>query len=172
MACGWAWVECGQGSNVSVDEVSTEKDCVRSWCALSVDVLVSVLNVQCHASGEVRCSVVISVVIGICLIELPVPLFVVHFVVLILLVVILYQCIPLFPVSIFHICFHCILTAFQVWYSHTPSRLQQTTVSCKRSNWNKATEFEKLMPWRSVPISCLSGCPDQSVLGTSPWWLS
>ena len=34
----------------------------------------SVLNVQCHASGEVRCSVVISVVIGICLIELSVPL--------------------------------------------------------------------------------------------------
>ena len=34
----------------------------------------SVLNVQCHASGEVRCSVVISVVIGLCLIELAVHL--------------------------------------------------------------------------------------------------
>ena len=33
-----------------------------------------VLNVQCHASGEVRCSLVISVVISICLIELSVPL--------------------------------------------------------------------------------------------------
>ena len=34
--------------------------------ALSVDVLVRVLDVQCDASGEVRCSVVISVVIGVC----------------------------------------------------------------------------------------------------------
>ena len=43
-------------------------------CVHSVDVLVSVLNVQCHASGSVRCSVVISDVIGICLIELSVLL--------------------------------------------------------------------------------------------------
>ena len=32
--------------------------------------------------------------------------------------------------------------------------------------------LSRSMPWRSVPITCLSGCPDQSVLGTSPWWLS
>ena len=37
----------------------------RTTCARSV--------VQCYASGEVRCSVVISVVIGICVIELSVP---------------------------------------------------------------------------------------------------
>ena len=55
--------------SVSMDEVFTEQD-----CAHSVDVLVSVLRVQSHASGEVLCSVVISVVIGICLIELSVPL--------------------------------------------------------------------------------------------------
>ena len=60
--------------SVSIDEVFTEQDCARSRCALSVDVLVSVLRVQGHASGEVLCSVVISVVIGICLIELSVPL--------------------------------------------------------------------------------------------------
>ena len=35
----------------------------------------SVLNVQCYASGEVRCSVVMSVVISICLIELSVHLY-------------------------------------------------------------------------------------------------
>ena len=51
-----------------------EADETMRACAHSVNVLVSVLNVQCHASGEVRCSVVISVVIGICLIELSVPL--------------------------------------------------------------------------------------------------
>ena len=61
----------------------------------------SVLDVQCHASGEVRCSVVISVVIGICLIELSVPLVQFYFVVLILLVVILYQFIQLFTRSHF-----------------------------------------------------------------------
>ena len=54
--------------------VHKEQDCARSGCALSVDVLVSVLDGQCYASGEVRCSVVISVVISICLIELSVPL--------------------------------------------------------------------------------------------------
>ena len=35
-----------------------------------MNVLVNVLNVQCYASGEMRCSVAISVVIGPCLIEL------------------------------------------------------------------------------------------------------
>ena len=29
--------------------------------------------VQCHASGEVRCGIVLSVVISICVIELSVP---------------------------------------------------------------------------------------------------
>ena len=60
--------ECGHGSNLSqceCDEMCKEQNCARSWCALSVGVLVSVLFVQCHASGEVRCGVVISVVIGI-----------------------------------------------------------------------------------------------------------
>ena len=74
----------------------------RTTCARSV--------VQCYASGEVRYGVVVSVVISICVIELCVPVF--HIVVLILLVAILYQFISLFSVAIFHICFHCILTAF------------------------------------------------------------
>ena len=72
--------------------VHKEQDYTLMMRALSV--LVSVLDVQCHASGEVLCSVVISVDIGVCLIELSVP--VVHFyfstlMVLILLVVILCQ---------------------------------------------------------------------------------
>ena len=58
---------------MSMDEVYEADETMRA-CAHSVNVLVSVLNVQCHASGEVRCSVVISVVINICLIELSVPL--------------------------------------------------------------------------------------------------
>ena len=48
----------------------------RTTCARSV--------VQCYASGEMRCGIVVSVVISICVIELSVP--VVHIVVLILLV--------------------------------------------------------------------------------------
>ena len=51
-----------------------EADETMRACAHSVNVLVGVLNVRCHASSEVRCSVVISVVIGICLNELSVPL--------------------------------------------------------------------------------------------------
>ena len=53
----------------------------RTTCARSV--------VQCYASGEVRCGIVLSVVIGICVIELSVPVLFFHIVVLILLVVIL-----------------------------------------------------------------------------------
>ena len=52
--------------------------CARNMttCAHSV--------VRCYASGEVRCGIVVSVVISICVIELSVPVF--HIVVLILLV--------------------------------------------------------------------------------------
>ena len=51
----------------------------RTTCARSV--------VQCYASGEVRCGIVVSVVISICVIELSVSVF--HIVVLVLLVVVL-----------------------------------------------------------------------------------
>ena len=53
----------------------------RTTCARSV--------VQCYASGEVRCGIVFSVVISICVIELSAPVLFFHIVVLILLVVIL-----------------------------------------------------------------------------------
>ena len=47
-----------------------ESETMRA-CVHSVDVLVNV--VKRHAIVDVRCSVVISVVIGICLFELSVP---------------------------------------------------------------------------------------------------
>ena len=53
----------------------------RTTCARSV--------VQCYAIGEVRCGIVLSVVIGVCVIELFVPVLLFHVVVLILLVVVL-----------------------------------------------------------------------------------
>ena len=53
----------------------------RTTCARSV--------VQCYASGEVRCGIVLSVVISICVIELCVPVLLFHIVVLVLLVVVL-----------------------------------------------------------------------------------
>ena len=73
-------VKCGQDStlaNVSVMKCARNK----TTCARS--------DVQCYASGEVRCGIVLSVVISIGVIELSVPVLLFHIVVLILLVVIL-----------------------------------------------------------------------------------
>ena len=53
----------------------------QTTCARSV--------VQCYASGEVRCGIVLSVVISICVIKLSVPVLFFHVVVLILLDVVL-----------------------------------------------------------------------------------
>ena len=64
-------------ANVSVMKCAKN----RTTCERSV--------VQCHASGEMRCGIVLSVVISICVIELSVPVLFFHIVVLILLVVIL-----------------------------------------------------------------------------------
>ena len=70
----------GVRARLELEPVSVMK-CARNrtTCARSV--------VQCYASGEVRCGIVVSVVISICVIELSVPVF--HIVVLILLVLIL-----------------------------------------------------------------------------------
>ena len=57
--------------------------------------------VKRHAIVDVLCRPVVNVVIGVHIVVLFVPLVVVHFVVLILLVVILYQFIPLFSRSHF-----------------------------------------------------------------------
>ena len=72
-------VKCGQDSNLSQSVSVMKCPRNRTTCARSV--------VQCYASGEVRCGIVLSVVISICVIELFVSVF--HIVVLILLVVIL-----------------------------------------------------------------------------------
>ena len=89
----------GHDANVSMDKMYEACETMRAR-AHSVNVLVSVLNVQCHASGEVRCSVFISVVFGICLIELSVPLVQFYFTSPFSLLVVLLQFIQLFPVAI------------------------------------------------------------------------
>ena len=50
-----------------MDEGASEVRRSVHSCALSVDELVSVLNVKCHAIVDVQCNAVILVVIGICL---------------------------------------------------------------------------------------------------------
>ena len=127
-------------------------------CARSVDVLVSVLNVKCHASGEVQCNVVISVVIGICLIVLSVPLIVVHFVVPIL---ILYQFIQLCSRSHSFIYFplysHGILGVvftLPVGYSGPPSAVNDPTVT-KQMNSRKSCleEVSQLLVYQVALIN-------------------
>ena len=49
-----------------------------------------------------------------------------------------------------------------VGYSRPPSAVNDPTVT-KQVNSGKSCLEEV------VPITCLSGCPDQSVLGTSSW---
>ena len=95
----------------------------KTTCARSVELFVDVHVVKRHAIVDVLCRPVVNVVIGVHIVVLSVPLVVVHFVVLILLVVILYQFIPLFNRS--HFSHMCSL------YSHgilgvvfTPRRLQ------------------------------------------------
>ena len=116
----------------------------RTTCARSVGLFVSVLDVQCYASGEVRCGVV-SVVISICLIELSVPVLLFHIVVLILLVVIL-QFISLFSRShfshLFSLYSHGILGVVltpPVGYSRPPSAVNDPTVTAQVNSENHAS---------------------------------
>ena len=71
----------GVRARLELEPCGSVMKCARNktTCARSV--------VQCHASGEVRCGIALSVVISVCVIELSVPVF--HMVVLNLLVVIL-----------------------------------------------------------------------------------
>ena len=66
-----------------------------------MELFVNVHAVKRHAIVDVLCRPVVNVVIGVHIVVLFVPLVVAHFVVLILLVVILYQFIPLFSRSHF-----------------------------------------------------------------------
>ena len=94
----------------------------KTTCARSVELFVDVHVVKRHAIVDVLCCPVVNVVIGVHIVVLFVPLVVEHFVVLILLVVILYQFIPLFSRSHFSHMFslysHGIL---DVVFTHTPS---------------------------------------------------
>ena len=81
-------------------------------CAHSVEVLVGVRIVKCHAIVDVLCHAVIRVVIGVHVLLLP-PLIVAHFVSQ------FSYCISSsnsIPQPFFSYVFHCILTAFKVWY--------------------------------------------------------
>ena len=104
----------------------------KTTCAHSVELFVDVHVVKRHAIVDVLCRPVVNVVIGVHIVMLSVPLVVVHYVFLIFLVVILYQFIPLLsPYPFFTFVFHCILTAFQVWYLHL-SNLWRVRVSVSR----------------------------------------
>ena len=91
----------------------------KTTCARSVKLFVDVHVVKRHAIVDVLCGPVVNVVIGVHVFVHSVPLVVVRF------------CRPccdtvsIHPnsviVAFFHLCFHCIFTAFQVWYLHTPS---------------------------------------------------
>ena len=150
-------------ANVSVMKCAKNK----TTCARSVVLFVDVQVVKRHAIVDVLCRPVVNVVIGVHIVVLFVPHVVVHFVVLILLVVILYQFIPLFSRSHFShmfslyshgIFFRCGIYT-PVGYSRPPSAVNDSTVT-KQMN-------SEIMPRRSVPIAYLSGFHDQSVLGTS-----
>ena len=73
----------------------------KTTCTRSVELFVDVHVVKRHAIVDVLCRPVVNVVIGVHIVVLFFPHVVVHFVVLILLVVILYQFIPLFSHSHF-----------------------------------------------------------------------
>ena len=91
----------------------------------SVELFVGVHDVKRHAIVDVLCRPVVNVVIGVHIVVLFVPHIVVHFVVLILLVVILYQFIPLFSRSLF---FTYVFTVFSLHVRcsiYTPRRLSR-----------------------------------------------
>ena len=116
----------------------------KTTCARSVELFVNVHVVKRHAIVDVQCVLVIRVVVGDHTVVLSVPLVVVHFVVLILLVVILYQFIPLFTRSHFSHMFslysHGILGVVftpPVSYSRPPSAVNDPTVT-KQVNSGKS----------------------------------
>ena len=92
--------------------------------------------VKHHAIVDVLCRPVVNVVIGVDIVVLFVPLVVVHFVVLILLVVILYQFIPLFSrghfshiLSLYSHGILGVVFTHSVGYSRPPSAVNDPTVT-------------------------------------------
>ena len=103
--------------------------------------------VKRHAIVDVLCRPVVNVVIGVHIVVLFVPHVVVHFVVLILLVVTLYQFIPLFSRSHFsqmfslhsHGIFGVVFT-HPVGYSRPPSGVNDPTVTKQMNSENHASK--------------------------------
>ena len=93
----WSADKARTSANVSVMECAKNK----TTCARSVGLFVNVHVLKRHAIVDVLCRSFVNVVIGVHIVVLFVPLVEVHFVVLILLVVILYQFIQLFSCSHF-----------------------------------------------------------------------
>ena len=50
-----------------------------------------------------------------------------------------------FPVAIFHICFHCILTAFQVWYLHIQYNREHSLQKLSSCQFSVGTKAGKVM---------------------------
>ena len=123
----------------------------KTTCARSVELFVDVHVVKRHAIVDVLCRPVVNVVIGVHIVVLFVPLVVVHFVVLILLVVILYQFTPLFSRSHFSHMFSLYSHGFlgvvfthTVGYSRPPSAVNDPTVT-KQMNSGKSC-LEEVSP--------------------------
>ena len=115
-----------------------------------------------YASGEVRCDIVVSVVISICVIELSVPVF--QIAVLILLVVILYQFIPLFSRGHFSHMFSL--------YSHGILGVELTEFVMTDSCVTFIQKIVCLCSSSRVLICAFelihsSGCPDRSTISPS-----
>ena len=129
---------------------------------MSVEVVVGVRIVQCHAIMDVvigvrvmLCHQAMDVVIGfrvmLCHQATDKSGFstFLNFPLRVQILILLSSCIN--SSSFFHIAILCTLlprenTSFEVWYLHTHRRLQKTAVCCKRSICNKVHEFKKIMP--------------------------
>ena len=133
----------------------------KTTCARSVELFVDVHVVKRHAIVDVLCRPVVNIVIGVHIVVLFVPLDVVHFVVLILLVVILYQFIQLFTRSHFshmfslysHGIFGVVFTP-SVRYSRPPSAVNDPTVT-KQVNSRKSCleEVSQLLVYQVALIN-------------------
>ena len=166
-----------QSACVCADEDTTTlpKKCARR----SLDVVASVRIVRSHAIMDdvidvhiVECHASMDVVIGIRVV-LCHPLVLILVFSLRVQILILLSCCNnssyFLPVVILQtFCteeirhFRC-GTYTPVGYNRPPSAVNDPTVT-KQVNSGKSCLEEV-----SVPITCLSGCPDQSILGTSPW---
>ena len=142
--------------NVSVMKCARNK----TTCARSMELFVDVHVVKRHAIVDVLCRPVVNVVIGVHTVVFFVPIVLVHFVVLILLVVILYQFNQLFSRSHFSHMFslysHGIL---DVVFTHAQMVFTQSV--CLNS---VSQDLQHLKCWNSTIVAGVVG------LGLCVWW--